>query len=134
MAKTIDPSAPKPQIKQEGGPNLREISENHKYLRPRPDLIAKSGLTEEQIAKFRRIAERGVVAQAEAAAQMGQLINVKEPPSNALIAREHTDHFFTRYPRPTAIEIGMWEALRDPATGVPPRNVSGTPEYYVVDH
>lgn len=119
---------------QKGGDPPRVTIKDFKYTQARPELIEQSGLTEQEITKYRNMAMRGMEARAESTGNMGVLQNVDRLPTDIKLAKENTLAFLSKKRNPTKKEVGIWEALRDPNSGVPPRDVRVTGNQVMIDN
>lgn len=104
------------------------------YVTRRPELIEQSGLTQEQVDKLQMAALQSSMALLETAGNMGVLQNADRVETDFSLAKKNTLFFLSRKRNATPIEKGIWEALRDPRTGVPPKDVRGDMSYYIVEN
>jgi len=120
---------PKISVKQTGSGRRAVQRPDLVYVQACIKNIENSGLTPEQVEKFKN---RALIADANAKNIEGDMGILKDAKSlNAVeIAKLRTINFFRR--RPTKLEVGIWEALRSPSSGVPPQDVRGTPDDYIV--
>lgn len=95
------------------------------FIKPNLQIIEQGGLTDEEKQKYTAMAFKASVDRANAIQLMGKLVaRAGDGMTNAQLAEEHVRRFYRELRAPK--ERAIFELLRDPDTGVPPRDVRFT--------
>lgn len=124
-----DTVSPKVGVKQTG-PKKTTLTDLN-YTIPNLVEIEAGGLTEEEQEKYRRMALNGAHARAESIGNMGILQNVDKQENDIELAKRRT---FQRRKNMSPREKAIQQLLRDPQTGVMPRDVRCSGKSVIIDN
>lgn len=115
----VNPKVRIGEVKIEGAKKVDKVTDLF-FTKPAPELIERSGLTEDEVKKYRTMAMHTAQARLGAAKDMGKLVDEERQPTDVQLAKARV---LNRRRTMTPKELGIWEALRDPFTGIPPQDV-----------